>query len=62
MFIDINSELEFGFGVITQMIRDRNIIAGSGKRGVKWDHAKLSNILLKINTKLDGTNSVVKVQ
>ncbi|CAF3728415.1 unnamed protein product [Rotaria sordida] len=54
-------ELEVGFGVVTQMIRDTNAIIGTRKDQTKWDYAKLNNILLKINTKLNGTNSILKV-
>ncbi|UJR36678.1 hypothetical protein I4U23_029395 [Adineta vaga] len=54
-------ELEMGFGVATQMIEPRNAVKGTKQNREKWDHAKLGNILLKINTKLDGINSVLKV-
>ncbi|CAF0807946.1 unnamed protein product [Rotaria sp. Silwood1] len=54
-------ELELGFGVVTQMIQRTNAVIGTRKDRTKWDYAKLNNILLKINTKLNGTNSVLKV-
>jgi hypothetical protein len=51
-----------GFGIVTQMIQVTNAVIGTRKDRAKWDYAKLSNIMLKINTKLKGTNSVLKVQ
>jgi len=50
-----------GFGIVTQMIQRTNAVIGSKKDKNKWDYAKLSNMLLKINTKLKGTNSVLQV-
>jgi len=44
------------------MIQEKNAVIGTKKDKTKWDYAKLNNILLKINTKLNGTNSVLKVQ
>jgi hypothetical protein len=54
--------LELGFGIVTQMIQWTNAVKGTRKDKTKWDYAKLNNILLKINTKLNGINSVLKVQ
>jgi hypothetical protein len=51
-----------GFGIVTQMIQVTNAVIGKKNDKTKWDYAKLSNIMLKINTKLKGTNSVLKVQ
>ncbi|UJR09388.1 hypothetical protein I4U23_013631 [Adineta vaga] len=45
-------ELESGFGIATQMIK-------TGKK--LWSYSKLNNILLKINTKLKGINSILQV-
>lgn len=44
------------------MVEQKNAIIGTKRDTRKWDYAKIGNILLKINTKLDGTNSVLKVQ
>ncbi|CAF1296812.1 unnamed protein product [Adineta steineri] len=52
-------ELEFGIGIVTQMIEQSNAVIGTKNNKTKWDYAKLSNILLKINTKLNGTNSIL---
>ncbi|CAF4127451.1 unnamed protein product [Adineta steineri] len=52
-------ELEFGIGIVTQMIEHKNARIGIKGNPNKWDGAKLSNILLKINTKLNGTNSIL---
>ncbi|CAF0732947.1 unnamed protein product [Adineta steineri] len=54
-------ELEFGLGIITQMVRQSNVVIGIRNNKTKWDYAKLRNILLKINTKLNGINSVLNV-
>ncbi|CAM4856969.1 unnamed protein product [Rotaria socialis] len=54
-------ELEFGHGAVTQMIQQRNAVVGKQKDKARWDYAKLNNILLKINTKLNGINAVLKV-
>ncbi|CAF4995849.1 unnamed protein product, partial [Rotaria magnacalcarata] len=54
-------ELEFGHGAVTQMIQHTNAVIGTKKNKNLWDHSKLSNILLKINTKLNGINAVLKV-
>ncbi|CAF4300391.1 unnamed protein product, partial [Rotaria sordida] len=43
------------------MIRETNTVIGTRKDRTKWDYAKLNNILLKINTKLNGINSILKV-
>ncbi|CAF4248133.1 unnamed protein product, partial [Adineta steineri] len=45
-------ELENGFGIVTQMIQ-------VGKK--PWNYSKLNNLLLKINTKLNGINSILDV-
>jgi len=49
-------------GVVTQMIQFANAKIGRTKNPNAWDQAKLNNILLKINTKLKGTNSVLQVE
>ncbi|CAF4340358.1 unnamed protein product [Rotaria sp. Silwood2] len=54
-------ELEFGFGIVTQMIRESNAVIGTRRDRTKWDYAKLNHILLKINTKLNGINYILKV-
>ena len=43
------------------MIEEKNARKGTKKSPDSWDLAKLSNILLKINTKLDGINSILEV-
>jgi hypothetical protein len=54
--------LDLGFGIATQMVQDKNAVIGSRKNKTIWDYPKLNNILLKINSKLDGLNSVLEVQ
>ncbi|CAF3918070.1 unnamed protein product [Rotaria sordida] len=51
-------ELQFGFGIITQMIKLKE-----KEKEIKnqWNYSRLNNILLKINTKLDGDNSILHV-
>jgi hypothetical protein len=44
------------------MIRERNAVIGTKRDRTQWDHAKFGTILLKINTKLNGINSIIKVQ
>ncbi|CAF1302297.1 unnamed protein product [Adineta steineri] len=45
-------ELEYGLGIVTQMIK-------VGKK--PWNYSKRNNLLLKINTKLNGINSILDV-
>ncbi|CAF1400715.1 unnamed protein product [Rotaria sordida] len=54
-------ELEPGFGVPTQMIKPNNAVIGTRRNANIWDHAKVDNILLKINAKLNGTNHKLEV-
>ncbi|CAM4972896.1 unnamed protein product [Rotaria socialis] len=49
-------ELQYGFGIVTQMIKLKET-----ERADKWSYSRLNSILLKINTKLDGTNSILSV-
>jgi len=44
------------------MIRETSICPGTKRDSTKWDHTKLNNILLKMNTKLNGINSTLKVK
>ncbi|CAF2152205.1 unnamed protein product [Rotaria magnacalcarata] len=43
------------------MIQHTNAVIGTKQNKNRWDYAKLSNILLKINTKLNGINAALKV-
>jgi hypothetical protein len=54
--------LDLGFGIATQMVQDKNAVIGTRKNKPIWDYPKLNNILLKINSKLNGLNSVLEVQ
>ncbi|UJR36677.1 hypothetical protein I4U23_029394 [Adineta vaga] len=54
-------ELEFGFGIITQMIRIETIVGRHNKNIGRIDYSTLNNILLKINTKLNGINHLIKI-
>ncbi|CAF1537908.1 unnamed protein product [Rotaria sp. Silwood1] len=49
-------ELQFGFGIVTQMIKLKE---NEGK--YSWNYSRLNNIWMKINTKLDGINSILHV-
>ncbi|CAF1451736.1 unnamed protein product [Rotaria magnacalcarata] len=49
-------ELHYGFGIATQMIKLKEKESAN-----KWSYSRLNSILLKINTKLDGTNSTLSV-
>jgi hypothetical protein len=44
------------------MIQEKNAVIGTRRDRTKWDYAKFGTILMKINTKLDGLNSILKVQ
>ncbi|CAF1546280.1 unnamed protein product [Rotaria sordida] len=49
-------ELQFGFGIVTQMIK-----LNEKEIQNQWNYSRLNNIMMKINTKLDGINSVLDV-
>ncbi|CAF3860432.1 unnamed protein product, partial [Rotaria sp. Silwood1] len=49
-------ELEYGLGIVTQMIKLKE------NEGInRWNYSRLNNILMKINTKLNGINAVLQV-
>ncbi|CAM4770677.1 unnamed protein product, partial [Rotaria magnacalcarata] len=52
---------ELDHGAVTQMIQHTNAVIGTKQNKNLWDYAKLNNILLKINTKLNGINAALKV-
>ncbi|CAF1368534.1 unnamed protein product, partial [Adineta ricciae] len=54
-------ELERGFGVVTQMLRAVTVVGRHVRNPGKIDYSKFNNILLKINTKLNGINHVLEV-
>ena len=43
------------------MIQVKNSVVGTRKDRNKWDYATLGTILQKLNTKLSGINSILKV-
>ncbi|CAF4279302.1 unnamed protein product, partial [Rotaria sordida] len=49
-------ELQFGFGIVTQMIKLKEKEIQN-----QWNYSRLNNIMMKINTKLDGINSILDV-
>ncbi|CAF1211608.1 unnamed protein product [Adineta ricciae] len=54
-------ELERGFGVVSQMLCAVTVVGRHGRNPGKIDYSKFNNILLKINTKLNGINHVLEV-
>ena len=48
--------VDYNFGIPSQMIKPKNAMIGTKRDPNVWDRAKLHNILLKINPKLNGTN------
>ena len=44
------------------MLKAKNAVKGTKRDENRWDMAKLGNILMKINPKFNGTNSVLEVQ
>ncbi|CAF2600413.1 unnamed protein product [Rotaria sp. Silwood2] len=49
-------ELESGFGIVSQMIKLKE-----NESNNQWNYSRLNSILMKINTKLDGVNSILHV-
>ncbi|CAF2600526.1 unnamed protein product [Rotaria sp. Silwood2] len=49
-------ELQYGFGIVTQMIKLKE-----NEGTYPWNYSRLNNLLMKINTKLDGINSILDV-
>ncbi|CAF1160959.1 unnamed protein product, partial [Didymodactylos carnosus] len=57
----LKSLFELEFGIVTQMLKRKTVIKGTKKNSNEWNYGTIKNLVLKMNPKLDGINSILKV-